>query len=159
MARVGEKGREGAKRGENEMQRANRVMSLPVGLQNSSMATHERLRAWQLCHQLALAVYAATDTWPHDERYGLSTQARRAAHSAAANIAEGWARHGPRELRRYLSITRGSLAELSYTLRLAFDRGILPETVFHDLQNLRDAAKATTWKLFKAVSRKDCPVA
>jgi four helix bundle protein len=93
-----------------------------------------------------------------DERYGLSTQAHRAAHSAAANIAKGWARHGTRELRRYLSITRGSLAELSYTLRLAFDCGILPETAFHNLQNLRDAAEATTWKLFKAVSRKDRPV-
>ncbi|MGH7519137.1 MAG: four helix bundle protein [Gemmatimonadales bacterium] len=58
-------------------------------------------------HQLALAVYAATEQWPREERYGLTAQARRAAHSAAANIAEGWAKHGRRDLRRYLSISRG----------------------------------------------------
>jgi four helix bundle protein len=118
------------------------------------MATHEKLRAWQLCHQLALAVYAATDQWPSEERYGLTAQARRAAHSAAANIAEGWAKHGRRELCRYLSISRGSLAELGYTLRLAFDRGLLAEPLWHDLHNLRNAAEATTWKLFKAAGGK-----
>ena len=120
---------------------------------SSRMATHERLKAWQLCHQLALAVYGATDSWPRAERYGLSAQARRAAYSAAANIAEGWARHGPRELRRYLSMTRGSLAELSYTLRLALDLGLVDEAGWKTLQNLRDAAEATTWKLFKSVGR------
>jgi four helix bundle protein len=117
------------------------------------MATHERLRAWQLCHELALAVYRATDGWPSEEKYGLTAQARRAAHSAAANIAEGWAKDGRRDLRRYLSISRGSLAELCYTLQLAFDRGLLPEPEHLKLSNLRNAAEATTWKLYKSVSR------
>jgi four helix bundle protein len=126
-------------------------------MQQYEMATHERLRAWQLCHQLALAVYAATDGWPSDERYGLIAQARRAAHSAAANIAEGWAKHGRHDLRRYLSISRGSLAELDYTLRLAFERGIVPEPEWRELQNLRNAAEATTWKLFKSLGRTQEP--
>jgi four helix bundle protein len=91
---------------------------------------------------------------PREERYGLTAQARRAAHSAAANIAEGWAKHGRRDLCLYLSISRGSLAELGYTLRLAFDRGLLTKPVWHDVYNLRNAAEATTWKLFKAVSAK-----
>ena len=118
-----------------------------------AMATHERLRAWQLCHELAIAVYRTTDAWPSEEKYGLTAQARRAAHSAAANIAEGWAKHGRRELRRYLSISRGSLAELGYTLRLAFDRGLIPEPDHLKLCNLRNVAEATTWKLYKSVSR------
>src|SRR5687768_12904487 len=93
-ARMGENGREWdavQEFGKRQRRRA---------LQQYDMATHERLRAWQLCHQLALAVYAATDGWPSDERYGLIAQARRAAHSAAANIAEGWAKHGRHDLRR-----------------------------------------------------------
>ena len=153
---MGEKGREGARMGENGREWAGRrglgtgaALSIPDLF---PMATHERLRAWQLCHELALAVYEATDTWPRDERYGLTAQARRAAHSAAANIAEGWAKHGRRELQRYLSISRGSLAELGYTLRLAFDRGLVSEPAWRKLRNLRDAAEATTWKLYKSVS-------
>ena len=58
---------------------------------------------------------------------GLSSRARRAAHSAAANIAEGCAKKGSAELRRYLNISLGSLSELSYTLLLARDLQILPE--------------------------------
>ena len=56
------------------------------------MARHERLLAWQRVHQLTLAVYEATNTWPTAETYGLVSQARRAASSAGANIAEGAAR-------------------------------------------------------------------
>jgi hypothetical protein len=49
------------------------------------MAVYERFKAWQQCHELAVAVYKATKSWPRSEMFGLSSQARRAAHSAAAN--------------------------------------------------------------------------
>jgi four helix bundle protein len=101
--------------------------------------------------KLTLAVYGATDRSPIEERYGLTSQARRAAHSAAANIVEGWARHGGRELCRYLSISRGSLAELGYTLRLAHDRAHLSEVEWRELNGLRGAAEAITWRLYQAV--------
>jgi four helix bundle protein len=116
-----------------------------------TMATHEALRAWQLCHKLALAVYGATDEWPRSERYELTSQARKAGHSAAANIAEGWAKHGSRELCRYLNISLGSLAELGYTMRLAHDRGILTGQAWSELDKLRGASEAITWRLYKAV--------
>ena len=83
------------------------------------MAIYERIKAWERCHELCVAVYHATKSWPTDERVGLSSQARRAAHSAAANIAEGSAKKGSAEFCRYLNISLGSLSELSYTLLLA----------------------------------------
>jgi four helix bundle protein len=52
------------------------------------MVPYERFDAWKIAHQLALDVYKATDTWPTDERYGLTAQIRRAAISAPTNIAE-----------------------------------------------------------------------
>ena len=115
------------------------------------MATHERLKAWQLCHELALAVYSETDRWPKAERFGLTSQARRAAHSAGANIAEGWAKNGRRELARYLNITLGSLGELSYTLRLARDRKLLDDSRSAALEDLRGAAGSVVWKLYRSV--------
>ncbi|MBA3258908.1 MAG: four helix bundle protein, partial [Gemmatimonadales bacterium] len=68
---------------------------------------HERLKAWVACHELALAVYRCSRDWPSTERYALTSQARRAAYSAAANIAEGAAKHGARTFRRYLDIALG----------------------------------------------------
>ena len=47
---------------------------------------YERLHAWRECHELALAVYDATKAFPSDERYGLTSQMRRASCSAAVNI-------------------------------------------------------------------------
>jgi four helix bundle protein len=86
---------------------------------------HEQLKAWTACHELALAVYEATKSWPSSELYTLTSQARRAAYSAAANIAEGSAKKGSREFRRYLDTSLGSLAELSYVFVLARDLGYL----------------------------------
>src|SRR6478735_3851192 len=53
------------------------------------MESHEQLEAWRMAHRLTLEVYQATDRWPRSERYELTTQARRAAISVPANIAEG----------------------------------------------------------------------
>jgi hypothetical protein len=58
------------------------------------MLGHEKLRAWQLCHELAIAIYRATERWPKEERYGLTAQLRRAVASAPTNLAEGSAREG-----------------------------------------------------------------
>ncbi|MGH8622565.1 MAG: four helix bundle protein, partial [Burkholderiales bacterium] len=78
------------------------------------MAHYEKLLAWKECHALALMVYRATEKFPRHERYGLTAQARRAAFSAAANIAEGSAKRGAAEFRRFLDIALGSISELEY---------------------------------------------
>jgi four helix bundle protein len=116
------------------------------------MATHEQLKAWQVSHELALAVYAATDSWPKSELFCLTSQARRAVHSVAANIAEGWAKRGGRELRRYLDISLGSLAELSYTLCLARDRGLLTEDNWKVLEDPRGTAGSLVWRLYRSLN-------
>ena len=55
----------------------------------TGMAPHKRFLSWQECHKLVLAVYKATESFPKHELYGLTSQARRAAFSSAANIVEG----------------------------------------------------------------------
>ena len=116
------------------------------------MAIYQRLRAWERCHQLCLAVYRSTNSWPSGERFGLTSQARRAAHSAAANIAEGSAKRGSREFRRYLDISLGSLSELSYTLLLARDLKILSDEEWRRLDQIHQKAGGMTWLLYKSMS-------
>ena len=84
---------------------------------------HRNLRAWQQAVDLVCAVYRFTEAFPDSERYGLSSQMRRAAVSVPANIAEGFARSGTRELIHFLSIASGSLSELDTLAEVAVRLG------------------------------------
>ena len=115
------------------------------------MLPYERFDCWKVAHQLALQVYEATEGWPIQERYGLTAQIRRAALSAPTNIAEGTAKRGPREMRRFLDTTLGSLSEVSYLLRFSRDRGILNKEAFQLLDDLRNRAGQLTWRLYASL--------
>jgi four helix bundle protein len=84
---------------------------------------HHGLDAWQVAMTLVTHVYAATRSFPREELYGLVTQVRRSAVSVPSNIAEGAGRTGPREFAKFLSISRGSLAELETQLLIAVALG------------------------------------
>jgi four helix bundle protein len=86
------------------------------------------LLVWQKAHQLVLALYKATKSFPDDERYGLTSQIRRSAASIPANIAEGCGRSGNGELCRFLYIALGSASELDYHLELASCLELLKST-------------------------------
>jgi four helix bundle protein len=120
----------------------------------SVMVPYERFDAWKMAHRLALEVYRVSDAWPLQERYGITAQIRRAALSAPTNIAEGSAKRGPRELRRYLDIALGSLSEVSYLLRFSRDRGILQQADFKALDDLRDQAGKLTWRFYSSLGHR-----
>src|SRR5712691_9428738 len=88
---------------------------------NLSMKDFRNLKVWERAHQLALALYPITASFPRQEAYGLASQIRRAASSIPSNIAEGCGREGDPELARFCIIARGSATELEYQLLLARD--------------------------------------
>jgi len=83
---------------------------------------------------LTLEIYKATAAFPVEERYGLTTQLRRAAASVGSNIAEGFGRGGNAELARFLQIGMGSATEVEYQILLAKDLKLLSQQVYADLQ-------------------------
>src|SRR5213083_1962760 len=85
--------------------------------------TFQDLVVWRKAHELVLAVYSFTATFPKTETYGLSLQMRRAAVSIPANIAEGFRRRGKADKARFMNIAEGSLEECRYYLILAHDLG------------------------------------
>jgi four helix bundle protein len=117
----------------------------------SAMIAHQRFEAWKWAHRLALEVYRATDRWPRSEMYGLTSQARRAAISIPTNIAEGVARQGRREFARFLSISLGSLAELSYLLLFSRERGLCDEAEWRTLEPLLDQTGKLLYGLYRRV--------
>lgn len=81
------------------------------------------LNVWQRAHQLVLLIYKETSVFPADERFGLTSQIRRAAVSVAANIAEGFRKRHKKEKIYFYSISQTSLDEVRYYVVLANDLG------------------------------------
>ncbi len=79
----------------------------------------EDLRVWQEGIGLCESVYSLTRSFPEDERFGLTSQLRRAAVSVPSNIAEGWGRGSRAEYARFLKVARGSLYEVRTQLIVA----------------------------------------
>jgi len=87
------------------------------------MGGNQDLKVWQTGIEITKAVYKLTSFFPDDERYGLTSQIRRCAVSIPSNIAEGHSRDSKRELARFVSIAKGSLAELETQLIIARELG------------------------------------
>jgi four helix bundle protein len=85
--------------------------------------SYRELIVWQKAMTLAKLIYALTQPLPHEEKFGLTSQMRRAAVSIPSNIAEGQARRGTREFIQFIAQAEGSLAELDTQLTLAIDLG------------------------------------
>ncbi len=88
---------------------------------------YQDLIAWQKAMDLAEAVYEATGGFPLEERYGLTSQLRRASVSIPSNIAEGQGRGTKLDFRRLLRIAHGSLREVETQVILARRLGFLQE--------------------------------
>jgi four helix bundle protein len=101
----------------------------------AAMRNYRDLMVWQKAHRLTLAVYKATQNFPADERFGITSQLRRAAASVAANLAEGCGRRSEGEMARFVQISMGSGAELSYHFLLAKDLGLVRSDVYESLSS------------------------
>ena len=84
---------------------------------------HKNLEVWKKSIHLVVTIYTETKNFPPEERFGLSQQMRRAAVSVPSNIAEGAARRSQNELRQFLYISLGSLAELETQLLISSELG------------------------------------
>jgi four helix bundle protein len=85
--------------------------------------TFQDLIVWQKAHQFVLAIYTATKQFPPDERFGLTSQIRRASVSIPANIAEGFSKKTKADKARFYNIAKSSLEEVRYYLILSGDLG------------------------------------
>lgn len=89
--------------------------------------SYRDLEVWKKSIELAEMVYRVSAKFPTEEKYGLTSQIRRAAASVAANIAEGAERDGTKEFLQFLGIASGSLAETETFVILAQKLGLASE--------------------------------
>lgn len=98
-----------------------RDSGLGIGVQAMGVSSYRDLEVWQMGIELVKRVYRLTRELPAEERFALGDQMRRAVVSVPANIAEGWARDHTKEYLRFISIARGSLAELDTFFTLCIE--------------------------------------
>jgi four helix bundle protein len=125
---------------------------------------YKDLLIWQKGMLLAKLVYQVTQKFPSEERYGLTSQLRRAAVSVPSNIAEGQARRGTNEFLQFLSIAEGSLAELETQLllstELAYCKPADVESPLKEIDELQKMIGALKRKLasFSPLSTRHSPL-
>lgn len=103
--------------------------------------------------ELVRQIYTATARFPHDERYGLTQQMRRAAVSIPSNVAEGAARQTKKEFANFLHTAQGSLSELDTQLELAVALGYLTAETFAPIDQLAQRVDKILTGLIKSLRR------
>ncbi|EFC76698.1 MAG: four helix bundle protein [Prevotella buccae] len=102
----------------------------------------ESIIAWQKAHAFVLLVYQITKLFPDEERFGLTSQFRRAAVSIEANIAEGYKKVRRQDKLRFMNIAQGSLEECRDYIILSRDLNYINRDQFHLLyDSITEASK------------------
>jgi four helix bundle protein len=93
------------------------------------LKSFKELKVWQKAYQLCLNIYKVTGSFPADEKFGMTSQMRRAAISIPSNIAEGYGRKTIPDYVRCLYIAYGSTCELETQTLLSGDLEYLNEKI------------------------------
>lgn len=108
---------------------------MSFGLLKDAMRDFHTLKIWQRSHQLTLDVYKATQLFPNEEQFGLTSQLRRAVASIPTNIAEGCGRASNKDFAHFLQIAIGSASEVEYELFLAYSLNYIEENNYRLLSD------------------------
>lgn len=114
---------------------------------------HEKLRVFQVADALAICVYRHTRAFPLEERFGLQSQLRRAAVSAATNIVEGAARRSRSDYARFIDIALGSATEADYLIDLGHRLQLLSREAYEECRECSDELLPSLQKLLMSIER------
>lgn len=117
----------------------------------AKVVTFKDSLAWQACRELYVLTFTVTKGFPESERFGVTSQMRRAANSAAANIAEGFGRQTKADKSHFYIMARGSVTELQSHAQLACDVHLLNQSMLNRLETQSAVAHKLIVGLIKSV--------
>lgn len=108
------------------------------------MQDFRSLQIWQLSKNLALAIYSATETFPSQEKFGITSQLRRSSSSVCANISEGAARNSRKDFANFINIALGSLAETETFIELSVELKYIKKEKYSEIVGLIEEIRRKT---------------
>jgi four helix bundle protein len=117
------------------------------------LKNYKELKVWQKAYGLCLEIYKVTRTFPKEERYGLTSQIRRAAVSIPSNIAEGYGRKSTGEYIQALYIAYGSQCELETQILLSGDLGFMETKMLKQLLERVEEVERMLKGLIKSLAK------
>jgi len=114
--------------------------------------SYRDLDAWQLAMEIVIEIYRVTRAFPAEEKFGLIAQIRRAAVAIPSNVAEGRGRLGAAEFRRFVSIARGSVAEVETQLAVAVALSYIDANTVTSLSSKLDRLSKMLFSLYRSLS-------
>ena len=118
------------------------------------MQDFRKLEVWQSGREFCRAIYDATRSFPADERFGFTSQMRRAARSICANIAEGCGYLGGNDSARFYQMSLGSANEGLSDMILTHDLGLLSPDNFNQLELILGPTRGRLIRLIEVTRRR-----
>ena len=116
------------------------------------ISSYRGLDVWQLAIDIVIEIYRVTRAFPAEEKFGLVAQLRRAAIAIPSNIAEGHSRLGGGEFRRFVSIARGSTAEVETQIAVALALGFAVPDEIASLTSKLDRLSKMLFSLHRSLT-------
>ncbi len=116
------------------------------------IGSYRDLDVWQLAMDIVIEIYRVTRAFPAEEKFGLVSQLRRAGVAIPSNIAEGHGRLGAAEFRRFVSIARGSVAEVETQLAVAVAIGFIDVDAITSLSSQLDQLSRMLFGLYRRLA-------
>jgi len=116
------------------------------------MQDFKNLKVWRKSHDLTLEVFRSTRAFPAAERFSLGIQMRKSALSVESNIAEGSARGGDVEFRRFAFMALASACELESQLLVARDLEFIPARIYEGMNARGSEIRRMLWSLIQRLS-------
>jgi len=113
----------------------------------------KELKIWNKAMDLAVNVYKATSVFPSDEKFGLTSQSRRAAVSIPSNIAEGAGRNSKKEFAHFLGIANGSSFELQTQLVISNKLNLIDGDLLNELLNQIDELQKMSYSFQQMLNK------
>ncbi|MBU0558953.1 MAG: four helix bundle protein [Bacteroidetes bacterium] len=123
-----------------------------MAIVSKEIKSFKDLVVWQKSHELTLEIYKITLNFPSEEKFGLTSQMRRAAYSIPANIVEGHSRKSKKEFLQFLSIAKGSLEELKYFIILSSDLEYINNEITEQLESMSEEVSKMLYAFTKSLS-------
>ena len=116
--------------------------------------SHKKLDLYQVALKLVKEIYQQTKGFPDSEKFGLTSQLRRASISVCSNIAEGSSRISLQEKKRFFEMSRSSAVEIDSQLEISLTLEYLKREAIKELENYMERTFMMLCKLIEQLNKR-----